>query len=99
MRTAVNICNSVSLGVSVPVQIFSNNMPCGSGASEGINRKFSQITSVNKIVQGLRSGVLVLSELVDSIPQRVKVFFEQTFLTSLFWFFQLPATSGRQKDC
>ena len=72
MRTAVNIRNSVSLAVSVPVQIFSNTMPCGSGASEGIDRKFSQITSANKIVQGLRSGVLALSELIDRVAGACK---------------------------
>jgi hypothetical protein len=99
MGAAVDICDSAGRAASVYVHLFKNNTPCGAGAGKGIDREFSQITSVNKIVQTLRSGVLVLSELVDRIAQRVKVFFEQSFFGMLLWSSNLPAATGRQHDC
>jgi hypothetical protein len=99
MGAAVDICDSAGRAASVYVHLFKNNTPRGAGAGKRIDREFSQITSVNKIVQTLRSGVLVLSELVDRIAQRVKVFFEQSFFGVLLWSSKLPTATGRQHDC
>lgn len=95
----VNVCYSARCDAVAYVQIFNHNIPCGTGASNGIDREFSQITSANKFVQRLRSSAFVFSELVDRIAERVKVFFEQSFFGVQFWSSNLPTTSGRQNNC
>lgn len=95
MGAAVNICDTAQLAVAGSVQVFSNNMPCCSGAGNGINRELSQITRANKVVQSLRSSAFVFSELVDRIAERVKILLEHGFFGVQLWSSKLPAANGR----
>src|SRR5450755_3031652 len=60
--------------------VFHNGMPGGVGIGDRIHRNIAQVSGSHQVLQGLRRLLLVISVLVNSLPQSEQIVLEYAFL-------------------